>query len=69
MRLQAPTVMAPRTLAPAHAAQRDPVKQGDVIPDLGSLPNDNAHSMVNEHSPADARARMNFDARHKAGRL
>src|SRR5437899_6446691 len=36
------------------------------VADLRGLPDDDAHSMIEEHPPPDGRARMNLDARQPA---
>jgi len=48
------------------AAERDALVDGAVVADLGRLAHDDAHAVVDEHAPADHRARMDLDAGEEA---
>ena len=47
----------------AHAAERHPLVDGAVFPDLRRFTDDDAHPVVDEKPFADLGARMDFDTR------
>jgi hypothetical protein len=48
-------------LLPGRAAERDAVIQRAVVADLGGLTDDDAHAVIDEEPPPDARGRMDLD--------
>ncbi len=57
------------TLFEADTAQGDLVIKGDIIADLGSLADHDAHAVVDEETPADHRAGMDLNPGEPTGDL
>jgi len=53
----------------AGAAQRNALVHQDVVADLGRLTDHNAHPVIDEETPANRSARMNFDSGDEARNL
>ncbi len=51
------------------SAQRDALVDGDIVADFGGLADDHAHAVIDEKTPADSRAGMDFDSGQQAREL